>query len=484
MSFSQIQRLSFLINEVLSDFDSAVLINSDSQILGLKYEALPDLGTFSPLVQMARQYFSPKDGDVILTNDPYSGGNSLSVMNFVTAIELSDQTLYFAARSRFKPSMRAAKKLDEEGLRIPPTPMVSGHQVNEAILAAISAHPMAPEHFEFRVRDTLKKIKSRCELIKLWSQKQTGCFSKNAQKNYLAETKNQIQNILSEMATGESRVELNFDTGEVVRLKTEITNGEIHFDFSGSTQSKRMFTTNHTTHGTCVGAVLSFLGKNFVVNEGLFSVISVVTPQDCMLNAKYPAPVFEGLAEVCSLVASGIVQSLSEITGGKSMGLNGTIPTILSFEFADKKVFFDPLAGGSGATKDKNGLDGFYHWTTLNRQASIEQIEKNFPIRIHECAIRTGSGGKGQYTGGHGVSREIEVLEDCSMKWLLGHKNVQAKNLKGALPGQPSEIVRLAADGTSTKLEVSSGSIELKKGDRIQAKSAGGGGFGKANSPS
>lgn len=480
MSFSQIQKLSFLINESLSDFESAVLMNSENQILGLKYESLADLGTFAPLVQTARQYFSPKDGDIILTNDPYSGGNSLSVMNFITAIELADQTFYFAARCRFKPGMRAAKKLDEEGLRIPPTPLVSNRQINEAILSAISAHPLAPEHFEFRVRDMIQRLQTRCEIIKLWGQKQNGCFSKSVQKNYLAETKNQIQSILSEMASGEARVELNFESGEIVRLRTEIKAGEIHFDFSGSTQSKRMFTTNHTTHGTCVGAVLSFLGKNFVVNEGLFSVIGVVTPQDCLLNAKYPAPVFEGLAEVCSLVASGIVQSLAEITGGKSMGLNGSIPTILSFEFSDKRVLFDAIAGGSGATKEKSGLDGFYHWTTLNRHASIEQIEKNFPVLIHECAIRTGSGGKGQYSGGNGVSREIQVLEDCSMKWLWGHQNIQNKNLKGALPGQASEIIRTSVDGSQTKIAQSSGSIELKKGDRIQAKSAGGGGFGKS----
>lgn len=479
MSFSQVQKLSFLINETLSDFESAVLINSENQILGLKYESLADLGTFGPLIQMARQYFSPRDGDIIITNDPYSGGNSLSVMNFVTAIELNDQTLYFAVRARFKPGMRAAKKLDEEGLRIPPTPLVSENQMNEAILSAISAHPLAPEYFEYRVRDTIKKIQTRSELVKLWNQKQTGAFSKTVQKTYLTETKNQLQHILSEMASGESRVELNFDSGEIVRLKTEIKAGEIHFDFSGTTQSKRMFTTNHTTHGTCVGAVLSFLGKNFVVNEGLFSLIGVVTPQDCMLNAKYPAPVFEGLAEVCSLVAAGIVQSLAEITGGKSMGLNGSIPTILSFEFADKKVFFDPMAGGSGATKDKAGLDSFFHWTTVHRHASIEQIEKGFPVIIRECAIRVGSGGKGQHSGGNGISREIEVLEDCSMKWLLGHKNVQTKNLKGALPGLGSEIIRTSSDGTQTKIELSSGSMDLKKGDRIQAKTAGGGGFGK-----
>lgn len=478
-TFSQVQKMAFLIREILSDFESSVLINQEGHILGLKYDSLADLGTFAPLVEMARKYFPLRNGDVVMTNDPYSGGNSLSVMNFVTAIQISDQTLYFAVRSRFKPRMTAAKRLDDEGLRIPPTPLVAQGQLNEPILSAIASHPLAPEGFEARVREVLAKLNTRAQLVQKVCQKQSACFNKASQKAYISETRNRLQALLSEYANGENKMDLRFETGETIRIKTEIQSGEIHFDFSGSTQSKRMFTTNHTTHGTCVGAVLSFIGQDFIVNEGIFSLITVTTPQDCMLNAKYPAPVFEGLAEVCSVLASGIVQSLSEITGSRSIGINGSIPTILSFEFGSGKTFFDPIAGGTGASKDGAGVDSFYHWVIAPRLPSVEGLEKTYPIIIRECSIRPGSGGKGQYVGGNGMTREIEVLQDCSMKWLLGHRNIQSKGLRGALPGLASEILKISPDGTKTSVDQSIGEMSLKKGDRILSMSAGGSGYGK-----
>lgn len=482
MTFSNVQKMAFLIREILSDFDSSVLINQEGQVLGLKYESLADLGTFAPLVEIARKYFPLNTGDVVITNDPYSGGNSLSVMNFVTAIQLNDQTLYFAMRSRFVPHLSRAQKIDDEGLRIPPTPIATNYQINEPILTAISAHPLCLPAFESRVRDVLNKLKSHTQLVQTICKKQSICFSKASQKHFISETKNKLQNILSEYANGENKLDLRFETGEIIRLKTEIKSGEIHFDFSGTTQSRRMFTTNHTTHGTCIGAVLSFLGQKILVNEGVFSLIGVTTPQDCMLNAKHPAPVFEGLAEICSLLASGITQSISEITGSKAMGVNGSIPTIVSFDFGSGNIFFDPIAGGTGAGKDLPGVDSFYHWSIPQRHMSIEQVEKKYPVLIRESTIRNGSGGKGQFAGGNGMVRDIEVLQDCTMKWLIGHRNLQTKGLKGASPGMPSEITHIAADGTKKSVDQSVGELSLKKGDRILSMSAGGGGFGKANS--
>jgi N-methylhydantoinase B len=381
---------------------------------------------------------------------------------------------------RFQPKMAGAKKLEDEGLRIPPTPLVTNSQLNEPILMAISSHPQSPQNFEDRVRQILQTLNSRAALIKAWGRKQGGCFSKAVQKTFIAETRNQMQAIISELASGENRLDLNFETGELIRLKTEIKAGEIHFDFSGSSQSKRIFTTNHTTHGSCVGAVLSFLGQDFAINEGALSVITVTTPQDCLLNAQFPAPIFEGLAEVCSVLASGITQSLAEITSTKTMGLNGSIPTILSFEFSPQKTLLQMLPGGTGASKESPGLDSFYLWSTNKASQSIEDIERNFPVLFRESSIRANSGGKGQYLGGNGMIQEIEVLADCSVKWLLGHRHLQPKGLKGAQAGLSSEIYKISQTGEKINLSQSNGSASLLKGDRIIAMSAGGGGFGKS----
>jgi N-methylhydantoinase B/oxoprolinase/acetone carboxylase alpha subunit len=45
---------------------------------------------------------------------------------------------------------------------------------------------------------------------------------------------------------------------------------------------------------------------------------------------------------------------------------------------------------------------------TLN--TPIEALEREFPLRVVEYALRRGSGGAGHHRGGDGVVRELEAL--------------------------------------------------------------------------
>lgn len=481
--FLPLQELSFLIQEVLSDFESAAFLNSDNQVLGMKYETLPDIGTFHPFVQTARKYFQMSEGDVILTNDPYSGGTILSVMSLVTPVQIGDQTFFLAVRTRFKPRLVYAQKLEDEGVRIPPTPIAAQRKINEVILAAIAAHPQCPSHLAPRLNERLQKMWEKIDLLKTWARKNPNCLQRNLQKSLLQETKDRIQKKLADLPQGEHQIDLQFETGELIRLHTEVKTNEIHFDFTGSSNSQRLFLTDLATYGTCLGAVLAFLGEDFQLNEGLFSIINVTTPQGCMLNAKFPSPVFEGMAEASPLLASATIQSLSSVAASQSTSLNGATPTILSFEFASGKIYFDPLPGGSGAAAQSNGLDGYFLWSLNRLQPSIEEIERLYPVLILQSGIRQGSGGKGKTAGGNGVLRETEILEDCTLKWLLGYRNTQTKGLKGGSGGTPSEVTIIKKSGEKMSLSEAHGSISLQHGDRVIAASAGGGGLGKAAEP-
>lgn len=480
--FLPLQELSFLIQETLAPFESAALLNSDGHVLGMKYETLPDIGTFNPFIQTVRKYFEMKEGDVVISNDPYSGGTILSVMSLATGFQIGDQTFYLAVRTRFKPRLARASKLEEEGIRVPPTPIASGRKVNDAILQAISCHPQAPQGLPERIDLKIAKMWRQIDLLKAWTQKNSACFQKNYQKALLQETKERIQRKLSDLPHGDHRLDLQFETGELIRLHTELKSDEVHFDFAGTSNSKRLYLTDTATYGTCLGAFLSFLGEDFLLNEGFFSLMNVTTPQGCFLNAKFPSPVFEGMAEASSLLASAVIQSLSSITSSRGIGLNGAIPTILSFDFASGKSYFDALPGGAGAAPDRNGLDGSYLWSLRRLQPSIEEIERLYPVLVLQSGIRQSSGGKGKTIGGNGILRETEVLESCTLKWLMGYRNTQIKGLKGAVGGLPAEITIHKKSGEKISVSESFGQMQLQKGDRVIAASAGGGGFGKAAS--
>ncbi|MGZ5279277.1 MAG: hydantoinase B/oxoprolinase family protein [Pseudobdellovibrionaceae bacterium] len=138
------------------------------------------------------------------------------------------------------------------------------------------------------------------------------------------------------------------------------------------------------------------------------------------------------------------------------------------------------MAGGNGASSDGAGIDGHFLWSLNKLQPSIEEIERQYPLRLLQSGIRQGSGGKGSFGGGNGILRETEIFADCTLKWLLGHRNTQIKNLKGATGGMASEITVIKSSGEKISLTTSRGEIQLQKGDRVTAASAGGAGYGKA----
>ena len=49
---------------------------------------------------------------------------------------------------------------------------------------------------------------------------------------------------------------------------------------------------------------------------------------------------------------------------------------------------------------------------TNTRITDPEVLEIRYPVCLREFTIREGSGGRGQFKGGNGVVREIEILKD------------------------------------------------------------------------
>lgn len=474
-----LENLGFLVSEFLQPFSSAALINGESEILGLKYESLPEVGTFAPLIQTIGQYFKPLPGDFILTNDPYAGGTLLSVFSLVTRFQIQDQTFYFAARTRFKPRLTLGKKLDEEGVRIPPTPVYSHGTLNEPLIQAISGHPLAPAEIKERISELIRMMEIQISSLQEWTKTNSRVLSKSTEKEFLAETQTRLIKKIGDLPRGDRTLEISFESGETVRVRCEIKSQEVSFEFAGTGTSQRLFLTSMATFGTCLGALLSFLNEPMIVNQGVFSIINVTTPQGCFLNARYPAPFFEGANEAANMIASTVYQGLSQITSSQPAGMNATIPSVISLEFSPEKIYFDSLAGGTGATPDSHGIDGYYLWDLSHLQMSIEEIERRYPILIRQSGIRQTSGGKGRYTGGNGILREIEVLADCSLKWLLGQRGTHIKGFKAAHSGQTGELSIIKADGEKVPIQELRGSLSLKKGDRVLAASAGGCGFDK-----
>lgn len=468
--------LNLFFERTLSHFDSGALVNREGHVLHLKYETLADIGTLGSAAQTILKYFPLKTKELVILNDPYSGGSVLSTVSLMTAI---NSDLFLIVRTGFRPRLSHASKVDEEGLRIPPTPIGSLTELNKAILGAISSHPLAPENFEERIMETSLKLNATVEKTLGFLKSNPQFLNTTSIQNYLERTRNQILSFISEEAYGETEFETALKTGEILKVQLELGSEGLKLNFSGTTSSKRICLTDTATFGACLGALSAFLHRPLPMNSGLFSVLQVESPLGSFLNAKFPSPTFLGMTEGASLVARTVLKGLMKISHAKDAGESASVPLMINLEFGPQSLFFESIPGGTGASPTREGTDALHFWVRNQLQTSVEEIERRFPLLVKQFGLRHGSGGKGQHRGGHGMVREYEILAPAKLCWLQESTIEPSKGSKGAQNGEPAEIFYIRK-GEKIFIKESYGQIDLQPHDRLFVCSGGGGGFGKA----
>jgi N-methylhydantoinase B len=469
-------------HQTLAPFDSAACLTGEGEILDLKYETLADIGTLGTAASTVTRYFPLRLGDVVILNDPYSGGTTLSMVTLVTPLLMNHPqipNLFLAVRTGFRHHLMNSKTLDEEGLRIPPTPIAQNRQLNDMILQAITSHPFCPKGLAERIKSTLELIWKRVDCFQGLLLKDSQFCNRVAIKDFLRSSRQQFSELLQELPSGESKVEFRMDSGELIRLRLELSGESILFDFAGTSSSKRLCLTDSATFGVCFGAVSAFLQKSIPLNSGSFSLLHVTTPLGSLLNSKYPSPTFRGMSEGTGQVAGLVLQALGEIVPHKKFSSSAQTPTQISFEFANGQLFFDSLPGGIGASPSSEGADAIHFWQRNYLRNSVQEIESLFPLLINQISIRKNSGGGGHHRGGHGLIKEYIVQEDAKLRWIILNRKNPPKGLKGGKDGEPPEIhVEHTASGKRDPVFDDEGELQVKKGDKITVASAGGGGYG------
>jgi N-methylhydantoinase B len=96
---------------------------------------------------------------------------------------------------------------------------------------------------------------------------------------------------------------------------------------------------------------------------------------------------------------------------------------------------------------------------------------------VRQYSLRPGSGGAGNFRGGDGILREIEVLTDCEVTLLADRRSRGPWGLGGGADGAPGKTFITRHDG-SVQTMPAKFSTRLRKGERIAIETPGGGGWG------
>jgi N-methylhydantoinase B len=136
-------------------------------------------------------------------------------------------------------------------------------------------------------------------------------------------------------------------------------------------------------------------------------------------------------------------------------------------------TYYETIGGGQGASRGANGASGVHVGMSNTLNTPIEVLELEHPLRVRTYALRRGSGGKGQWTGGEGVIREFEALAPMEATLLTErrrHGPAGAAEGRDGVPGSNS------LNGRSLSSKVS---LLLAAGDILRIETPGGGAWGK-----
>jgi N-methylhydantoinase B len=141
-------------------------------------------------------------------------------------------------------------------------------------------------------------------------------------------------------------------------------------------------------------------------------------------------------------------------------------------------AYYETIAGGMGARPGKDGISGVHTHMTNSLNTPTEALEHAYAFRVRRYAVRPESGGSGQYRGGNGIVREIEVLTDAQVTLLADRRSRGPWGLNGGGAGSVGTGSVIREDGSVESLP-GKFNMRLHPGERIRIETPGGGGWGR-----
>jgi N-methylhydantoinase B len=386
--------------------------------------------------------------------------------------------------------MPIARELIQEGVIIPPLKLVEAGRVNQGLLDLLLANVRTPEErwgdLQAQLAANAKGSQRLGELITRYGAVEVQAYM----QGLLDYAERMTRRLLAALPDGVYRFRDRLDDDGVDPAPAEIVvaiaidGDEAVVDFSGTSPQRRgsVNAVYAITLSATLYAFRCLLGDDVPTNSGCLRPIRVIAPEGTLVNARPPAPVAGGNVEtsqrITDVLLGALAQAAPERVPAASQGTMNNL-TIGGWdpERGQPFTYYETIAGGMGARPGKDGADAIHTHMTNTLNTPVEALEYAYPLRVQRYEIRRPSGGAGQWRGGDGVRRDVELLADAQVTILSDRRVFAPYGLAGGQPGQPGRNV-LIRDGNEEMLP---GKITLaaQAGDVISVQTPGGGGWGE-----
>ncbi len=472
-------------------------------------EYIPILAfALQPVCERIIAYFGDDiaDGDVILHNDVFSGGNQNNDVAVFKPIFHDGRLIAWSAAKGHQADIGGAvaggynpeaREVWQEAFRIPPVKVYEAGKRRDDVWNLIFAN--------VRLKIVEEDIKAQIGGAVVGERGIKALVQRHGADRFLAHVEHLFQ-AAEAMARNEIRAipdgtyeaasQAFYDgvsdgTVMTCRLKVTVDGDQVTFDFTGSSPQTPGFV-NAPYAATASAVILTFLmliNPDIPHNDGITRAIRIVNPEGSYLNAGFPAATTFGntlTGPTSDAIFRAFAQVLPRmVTAGwnRQMGVavTGSDPRRNGERFVD--ILFIALKGGSGATF---GADGYDHIGLINCAGGIqaqdyEMFEIHNPFFLHAHEYLPDSAGPGRWRGGLGTTTEFTMAGEDQTAVAFGdgiEEEARAFGLFGGGPGAINRIAFRQPDGTVRTPKSKQILRDIPKGTVFVQTAGGGGGYG------
>ncbi|MEM7411623.1 MAG: hydantoinase B/oxoprolinase family protein [Myxococcota bacterium] len=449
------------------------------------------LGAMSETVRVVRARFPElAAGDVVVTNDPWSGGSHLPDVTVVSPVFAGGEAPRFFVASRghhadiggSQPGSMPSDSttLEEEGVVLTPFRIVEDGVFQEARAREALARGRYPaRHPDQNIAELSAMVAANRtgeRLLEAWVAEQGA--------TPIAITLGQLQDAaagkvareIAALPDGVHRFRDSLDDGTPVVAELEIAGDRMRISFTGTGAAVpgNLNAPPAVVQAAVLYVLRTLVAERIPLNGGCLAPVEVVVPPGSLLDPPAGAAVVGGNVETSQRVVDVLLGALGRVAASQGTMNNVTFGNA---QFS----YYETIGGGSGAGATFDGASGVHTHMTNTRITDPEILEVRYPVRLERFSLRAGSGGMGEHRGGDGLVRAFCFLAPVEVSLLTQRRETRPYGMAGGAPGAAGENGVVRAGGGSERVGHRA-SFRLEAGDVLRIETPGGGGYGRPES--
>src|SRR3989454_3992596 len=480
-------------------FDDEGRLLAQAEHIPVHLGSLP-WGLVKTLEYCDREGIDLGESAMIMVNNPYIAGTHLNDVTVIRPVYQSNSLVGYTANKAHHADVGGkvpgsisidAKSLFEVGVVIDPRYLTRKNRFVNSAVAALSSKSRTPRE---RIGDlkaqTAANITGERRVLELVKKHGRKMFEQACEES-LKKTEQLMRLRLSKIPSGTYRAQdqLEDPDGHDIQLQVTITlsKGRLKVDYTGT--DSQVSNPLNAVYGVTLSGVYyvtrTLTGDDVPANHGAFTPITIHAPEGTILNPTFPHPVAGGNVETSQRNADVLFHTFSKAIPSKvPADSGGSMNNVMMGGTYEGRnwAFYETIGVGLGARKDSDGIDGIQANMTNTMNTPIEEMERSYPLLIKQYELRSDSSGPGRRRGGTGIIRSYQaVTNNITLTVLADRGRNRPRGLFGGGPGARTEVnLYQRARGKTRKIRLPvKVTVVLQKGDVIEIRTAGGGGYGK-----